>query len=197
MSAEATFIDLVRRACDRDEGAAAELVRRFEPELRRVIRFQLTDPGLRRLLDSLDVCQSVLAAFFAQLHGGELRLTQPRQAAGLLALMARHKVIDWARQQRAVRRGGGAEAASVLIPGEQAPDPAPGPDDIVAGRDLLGAVRDRLAAPERELLDGWLSGQGWAEIAGERGGSPEALRKRLSRSIDEVAARLGLLEGLT
>ncbi len=58
MSTDTTFLDLVRRACDRDEAAAAELVRRFEPELCRVIRFLLTDPGLRRLrrlLDSLDV----------------------------------------------------------------------------------------------------------------------------------------------
>lgn len=189
---DATFQDLVGRACRRDESAAAELVRRFGPELRRVVRFQLTDPGLRRMLDSLDVCQSVLAAFFAQLYEGRLDLARPRQVAGLLALMARHKVIDRARQYRSLRRGGGAS------PGEaptEAADPAPGPGELAAGRDLLDAVRLRLADGERDLLDRRLSGQEWAEIAGAVGGGPEALRKRLARAIDEVAARLGLLEG--
>lgn len=195
MSVEESFVNLIRRACDRDEAAAAELVSRFEPELRRVIRFQLTDPGLRRLLDSLDVCQSVLAAFFAQLYDGELKLTQPRQLAGLLALMARHKVIDRARQYRSVRRGGGKVHGAPDGLGELTPDETPGPDELVADRDLLEAVRCRLTPSDQEVLDRWLVGQEWPEIARQLGGSPEALRKRLSRAIDEAAAHLGLLEG--
>ncbi|MSQ97385.1 MAG: hypothetical protein EXR98_22920 [Gemmataceae bacterium] len=48
-----------------DPQAAAWLVQHFEPELRRFIRVRLTDPFLRRLVDSSDICQSVLAIFFS------------------------------------------------------------------------------------------------------------------------------------
>ena len=71
----------------------------------------------------------------------------------------------------------------------------PGPGDVAAGRDLRAAVRDRLPDAERDLLDRRLSGQEWAEIASAVGGGAEALRKRLTRAIDDVAGRLGLLEG--
>ena len=137
MSHEETFISLVRRACDRDELAATELVRRFEPELRRIIRFQLTDPGMRRFLDSLDICQSVLGAFFAQLHAGNLQLTQPRQLAGLLAMMARHKVIDRGRQYRSVRHGGKVVRGVADGLADVTVDAALGPAEVVANRELL------------------------------------------------------------
>jgi hypothetical protein len=32
----------------------------------------------------------------------------------------------------------------------------------------------------------------WAQIAAERGGTPEALRKKLVRAVDRVAQELGL-----
>lgn len=194
-STGAAFTDLVCRAARRDKAAAAELVRRFEPELRRIVRFQLTDPWMRRFMDSLDVCQSVLAGFFAQLHAGELRLEKPQQVAALLGLMARHKVVDRARHHRAARRGGGRHGAEEMLQGVA--DQRTLPDDLAANRDLLDAVRGRLPEPERAILDRWLSGREWPEIAGELGGSPEALRKRLSRAIDDVAGRMGLVEETT
>jgi hypothetical protein len=58
------FADLLRRARQGSEQAAADLIRAYEPERRRFIRFRLTDPDLHRFLDSPDVCQSVLASFF-------------------------------------------------------------------------------------------------------------------------------------
>ena len=195
MAIDESFTDLIRRACDRDEEAAAELVRQFEPELRRIIRFQMSDPGLRRMLDSLDVCQSVLAAFFAQLYAGNLQFSQPRQLAGLLALMARNKVVDRARQDRSASRGGGKVRAAVDGLEELVPDSIPEPDRLVADRDLLQSVRSRLDTTDQEILDKWLLGQEWAEIAKQMGSTPDALRKRLSRAIDGAARKLGLLEG--
>ena len=195
MAIDESFTDLIRRACDRDEEAAAELVRQFEPELRRIIRFQMSDPGLRRMLDSLDVCQSVLAAFFAQLYAGNLQFSQPRQLAGLLALMARNKVVDRARQHRSASRGGGKVRAAVDGLEELVPDSIPEPDRLVADRDLLQSVRSRLDTTDQEILDKWLLGQEWAEIAKQMGSTPDALRKRLSRAIDGAARKLGLLEG--
>ena len=56
-----------------DERAAAELVRRYEPYLRQVICLRLTDPCLRRVFDSVDICQSVLGEFFVRLADGRFQ----------------------------------------------------------------------------------------------------------------------------
>src|SRR5206468_9976043 len=56
---ESSFADLIGRVRAGDGRAAAELVRRYEPAVRVAVRVRLTDPGLRRVLDSMDVCQSV------------------------------------------------------------------------------------------------------------------------------------------
>src|SRR5206468_2113644 len=58
MAEDASFADLIRRVRQRDEQAAAELVRRYEPAIRVAVRVRLTDPRLRRVVDSMDICQS-------------------------------------------------------------------------------------------------------------------------------------------
>lgn len=188
-----SFESLIRRVYARDESAAAELVRRFEPELRRVIRFHLSDPGMRRLFESLDICQSVLGAFFAQLYAGELSIVQPRQVGALLAMMARHKVIDRARQFRSVRHGGG-KVQSLGDDAAMAAKNVPQPEELAADRDLLQAVRHRLPDLERRALDLWLEGHEWGAIAGNIGGTSEALRKRIGRAVDNIARQLGIIE---
>jgi len=45
-------------------GTALELVREYEPLIRREVRLHLEDQRLARLFDSMDICQSVLASFF-------------------------------------------------------------------------------------------------------------------------------------
>src|SRR4051812_2324040 len=61
---ELSFVDLVRLVRAGDEHASAELVRRYAPAIRIAVHARLRDPRLRRVLDSLDVCQSVLGNFF-------------------------------------------------------------------------------------------------------------------------------------
>jgi DNA-directed RNA polymerase specialized sigma24 family protein len=64
----------------------------------------------------------------------------------------------------------------------------------VAWQDLLREVRGLLSEEERQLADRRGLSLGWAEIAAELGGRPEALRKKLARALDRVARRLGLEE---
>src|SRR5437868_13055213 len=111
MAEDVSFTDLVRRVRGGDGAAAAELVRRYEPALRAAIRVRLTDPHLRRVLDSTDVCQSVLANFFVRAAAGQFDLDRPEQLLGLLATMARNKVTNLALRERAARRGGGRAGA--------------------------------------------------------------------------------------
>jgi len=88
MTAQATFQELMQRVRNRDQDAAAELVGRYESHVRRAVRFQLVDPRLRRIFDSVDVCQSVLATFFKRAAAGQYQLEHADQLIHLLVRMA-------------------------------------------------------------------------------------------------------------
>src|SRR6516164_3168345 len=96
--------ELIRRVRAGDQDAAAVLVKRYEPAIRRAVRFRLPDAGLAALLDSMDICQSVLGSFFIRAATGQYKLETPEQLLKLLTTMARNKLISHARKQRAQRR---------------------------------------------------------------------------------------------
>src|SRR6478609_4146362 len=73
------FPELIRRVRERDQQAAQELVGRYENAIRRVVRIHLRDARMRRVLDSTDICQSVLASFFVRTALGEYELNTPVQ----------------------------------------------------------------------------------------------------------------------
>src|SRR5262249_28249062 len=155
---------LIVRVRGGDQDAAAELVRDYEPYVRRAIRFQLRDPRLRSALDTADICQSVMASFFARLALGQYDLDQPEKLAALLSRTPRRKVATRAGRADATRRdrkGQGAYAlasSAVLAPG-------PDPSRLAAGRDLLEQFQLRLEADERALSDRRTEGQSWGQIA--------------------------------
>ena len=193
MSEDQSFHELLRRVRTGDEDAAAQVVRKYEPALRRLIRMRLTDPRLTRLLDSVDVCQSVLANFFVRMAAGQFDLNTPDQLLKLLSVMARNRLLDHVARETAERRDqrrrmDGDEA----LEGVAAPQPSP--SQVVAARDLLDRVRASMSDDERFLADQRALGREWADIAEETGGSPEALRKRLARAVDRAARELGLDE---
>jgi DNA-directed RNA polymerase specialized sigma24 family protein len=193
MIEETPLPGLLRRVRAGDPEAAAELVRIYEPHIRRVIRLRMRDPRLRRAFDPSDVCQSVLASFFARMAMGQYDLGEPDELIRLLATMTRNKVALHARKLRPAHQatlsleGAGAEP--------MATDPEPG--RLVAGRDLLAAFHQRLTDEERWLSDQRAEGRQWTEIAADCGERPDALRKRLARALDRVARGLGLDDDFT
>src|SRR5262245_62031836 len=90
MSDDGTFDDFLRRIRSGDAEAAAELVRRYEDTIRLEVRMRLGDPHLRRLLDSTDICQSVLASFFVRAAAGQYDLNAPVQRLKLLVAIAQN-----------------------------------------------------------------------------------------------------------
>jgi RNA polymerase sigma factor (sigma-70 family) len=171
--------------------AAAELVRLYEPYVRRAVRVEMRDPRLRRVFDSTDFCQSVLASFFVRLAHGQYELDRPEQLLRLLATMARNKVASRSRRASITRRFDRKSEES-LDHEHQFIDPSPDPSRIVAGCELLGAVRDRLSEDERRLSDLRVEGLTWSAIAAEFGENPDRLRFRLTRALGRVAQELGL-----
>ena len=103
---EACFRTLIRRVRAGDQNSAAELVARYEPLIRREVRLKLESSRLRRVLDSMDVCQSVLASFFIRASAGEYDLRDPSQLVRLLVTIARNKVASAWRHEFGLRRDG-------------------------------------------------------------------------------------------
>ena len=191
MSHHDQFVDLIRRVRQGDEQASEELVRCYEPAIRVAVRARLTDPKLRRLLDSMDVCQSVLGNFFARAAAGQFELERPEQLVALLATMARNRVYNHAYQQQAARRD---QRRTRPTDDEQAIDPAGSPSATVDALDLQDAVRSRLSDEERRIADRWASGDAWDEIGATFGARPDTLRIRLARALQRVRKELRLAD---
>jgi RNA polymerase sigma-70 factor (ECF subfamily) len=139
----------------------------------------------------MDVCQSVLASFFARAAVGEFDLDDPTQLIRLLVGMARKKVAEQARfhqrQPRDVRRVGSVDTEQHTVAGS--PE---SPSRIASGRELLQKLRERLLDEERRIADLRARGSDWASVAAELGGTPEARRKQLARAVARVEQELGV-----
>jgi RNA polymerase sigma-70 factor (ECF subfamily) len=186
------FLTLIRRVRAGDQTAAAELVERYLPAVRRVIRLKLRDSPLRRVLDSMDVCQGVFASFFIRAASGQYDLDRPGQLLRLLVVMARNKLVSESRTYYVARRESTGPAVKAVFARLAAPEP--GPSGRLVWKDLLHEVRRRLTEDERRLADRRAEQWEWSAIAAEVGGTPDALRKRLARALDRVSNQLGLEE---
>jgi RNA polymerase sigma-70 factor (ECF subfamily) len=189
MTADASFPELIRRVRAGESQAAAELVRQFEPEIRRYVRVRLTDPALHRVYGTDDILQSVLGNFFVRLMAGQFDLDQPEQLIKLLVKMAHNKLVDKMRTP-AVRKWRDCDSSvwrTFMAKGHT-------PSDIVAREEILREVQHRLTAEEKQLVELRGQGRSWKEIAKLCGGTAEGCRKKLERALDRVCDELGLAE---
>jgi RNA polymerase sigma-70 factor (ECF subfamily) len=185
------FTDLVARLRRGDAKAAEALVRQYEPVIRMEVRRQMRDPRLRRVFDSLDVCQSVLGSFFVRAALGQYDLDDPAGVVRLLVGMARNKLAFQVRRERRQRRDN--RRVEPVDPLQvEAAAAGPSPSEVVAGEELLQAVQRELSGEERELAERRARGQGWDAIAAEMGGTPQSRRKQLERAVARVVERFGL-----
>ncbi|MCA9009225.1 MAG: hypothetical protein KDB01_05730 [Planctomycetaceae bacterium] len=193
MPETAKFQELIQRVRERDEDAARELTLRYEKAIRRVVRIHLRDPRMRRVVDSMDVCQSVLTSFFVRTALGEYELNTPEQLISLLTTITKNKVVNQVHrlqaQRRDIRRDSelGSGSFGVL-------DRSPNPADEVSAKEILEKVRSGLDASERYLAEQRGLGRTWPELAEQLGATDVALRKKLTRALDRVMAELGLSE---
>jgi RNA polymerase sigma-70 factor (ECF subfamily) len=185
------FVQLLRRAQARDQQAATELMRTYEPAVRRAVRLRLFDARLRRIFDSTDICQSVMGTFFTRLARGQFPLESPEQLVKLLITMAHNKLTDQVRRQQAQRRDA-RQVAGFALEDEECIAPGPSPSKEIEVRELLEAVRQRMTPEERQLLEMRHEGWDWNDIADKIGSTPEALRKKLSRALQRVQEDVGL-----
>lgn len=194
MDQESEFSLLVSRIRAGDDAAAEELVRRYEPLIRREVRLRIEDDRLNRAFDSIDVSQSVLASFFVRAAIGEYDLERPDQLVRLLVAMARNKLASRARQERRLRRD--VRRVAILAPGalSQVADPQPSASEMLSRREILERVRGALSNEERQIADLRGDGLSWEQVAERIGGAGQARRMQLSRGIERAARDLHLEE---
>lgn len=186
----AGFRALIARVRTSDPGAIRELVAAHGAALQEAVRGRLVDPRLRHTVDEGDVVQSVMGTFFVRVALGQYDLERPEDLVKLWSVMARNKVTSSARKRDVARDGepfGEGAAMDVRTP-------EPSPSAIAGMRQLAADARERLAPDLVQLVTLREEGLSWVEIGERVGGSPEALRKRLTRALDDLAESLGVGE---
>ena len=191
MSQATTFQELIAQVRAGDEQAAEVLFQRYEAQVRRIVRVQLTNPALKRQFDSSDLRQSVLGDFFVRVALGQFELQNAGQLIGLLKKMAENKLLNKVEHHHAARRDTRRLETGQLHDSELA-GPAATPSRIAAGRELLAEVRARLTDQERYLAEQRAAGRSWGELAAELGKTADAVRVQLKRALDRVSEELGL-----
>jgi len=187
-----SFTELIEQVRSGDERTASQLVKEFEPVVRRELRFRLRDNRARLELDSMDISQSVLSNFFVRVATRQYDLKESGDLIRLLISMTRNKVAEKLRSEHRQRRDSRRTILGLENVVLASPDPTP--SRVLAAKELLQQVRECLSDEERQLVDLRCQGLGWEEIARSIGGSAGARRKQLARAIDEIVQKLGLEE---
>jgi DNA-directed RNA polymerase specialized sigma24 family protein len=167
-----------------DRKTATDLVRQYEPYIRRVIHLRLADHGVRHVVDSVDICQSVMADFFEKAEPNRFVLRSPDDLRRLLVTMALNKLRNWARHE--------GRHEGDLPDGWSPVTRDPTPSRVAATEDEIAFLVRRLPPMEARLFDlSRLQGRSWDEIAREEGGTPDALRMRLLRAVTRILSERG------
>ena len=182
--------ELLGRIRAGEEAAAEEFVRIYEPYVRRVVRARLRIPGMRRVSDSSDLCQVVLASFLVGSAVGRYDVADIDGMKKLLARIAANRVVDLARKPEfrkpVVPVGGdGAGGVEVIARG-------PGPASQVALHELIQHADRLLSESERPIAELRKEGLSWEEIGRRLGKSADAVRKSLDRAARRVMHALGM-----
>jgi RNA polymerase sigma factor (sigma-70 family) len=189
VSEEISFRDLIRRVRARDPQAETDLVRLYEPAIRGVVRVQLTNAGVTNLVDSADICQSVMASFFVRMVAGQYDVEEPRKLLNLLLTMARNKATDQVKKLKRARRGPRPEAFG---PANEPIDPRPSPSQLASYRELVQKLYAALSAEHQHLWDQRALDRPWQELAREANKTADALRMQFERAVKKAARQLGV-----
>jgi RNA polymerase sigma-70 factor (ECF subfamily) len=187
MSQHDSFSELAGRLRSGDEGASAEVFRRFQSRLVALARSRLEE-RIRRKEDPEDVVQSVYRSFFVRFRDGRLTPGTWDELWGLLTWITLCKCRSRAAFFRAARRDVAAEvpAASAEAVAELV-DREPTPAEEVAVIEAVERVMGGLDGEDREVVSMALQGYTVSEIA-ERVGRAERTVRRFIR--ERVRGRL-------
>ena len=185
------FGDFLARLRLGDDDAIRSFVSKYEPFIRRTLRFRIARASLQSAADSVDVCQSVLGGFLLRLAAGDYALASEDDLRRLLVSIANKKFLALNRRETAAKRDHRHT---------QSLDDLRELEDVVSVRalgqidhhDLLIEVTKRLSPDEQKLFALRRGGLSWIAIAEQLSEDVLILRKRLSRALHRVAVELKL-----
>jgi len=189
LSGDGELSDFLKRIQSGDEGAARELLQRFEAEVRLVVRRQLPRL-LRSRFDSLDFLQSVWGSFFRRMRTSPTEFEDSRHLVAFLARAAKNKVID--EYRRAASRKHDMHREEPLWDGSlrprDVPDSTDSPSEVAQAHEVLGRLRALVPEDKRSILELKAEGLSSKDISQRLGMSErtvqrvlEDLRRRMER----------------
>jgi len=179
--------DFLRRIQAGDDGAARELLNRYEAEVRLVVRRQLPRL-LRSRFDSLDFLQSVWGSFFRRMRTAPTEFEDSRHLVAFLARAAKNKVIDEYRRA-ASRKHNMHREEPLWLDGRRprdVPDPIDSPSEVAEAHEVLVRLCELMPVGRRTILEMKAQGLSSKDI-GEKLGISE---RTVQRVLEELRRRM-------
>lgn len=179
--------DFLKRIQNGDEGAARELLQRYEAEVRLVVRRRLPRL-LRSRFDSLDFLQSVWGSFFRRMREAPAEFEDSRHLVAFLARAAKNKVIDEYRRA-ASRKNDMRREEPLWSDGRQPKEvasPVDSPFEVARAHEVFDRLNALLPQDRKTILELKALGLSSKDI-GERLGVSE---RTVQRVIEELRRRV-------
>ena len=167
-----------------DSQAAEQVFLAYEPELRLIVRRQLSS-RLRTKFDSLDVVQSVWVHVLRDFHAGGCGITDPAHLRNFLVRVACNCLTDRLRHYRT-----SLEREQPLREGDGESGPASGqprPSEVAQANELWEAMLVNCPREYHELLRLKRQGFALAAIAARTGLHEDSVRRILRKLARQVA----------
>jgi RNA polymerase sigma factor (sigma-70 family) len=184
----AEFLDLVAAASSGSDSAARELIDLYGDAVSRAVRRRL-GTSLRTVFDSEDFTQAVWASFFTD-RARLAEFRHPDDMVAFLASVARNKVVDASRRQRAQKRAADRNRSTDAPP---APPEAISarqatPSEIAVSREMLERIAAEFPPHYRQILEMRASGLTYAEVGEQLGMHEGSVRRIVHKIYRRVAA---------
>ena len=171
-----------------DADAIEEVIAKYEPYLRMVVRRQLSSP-LRAKFDSIDIVQSIWADILDGLRTARWNFQNTDQLRAFLVKVARNRLIDRLRQNRHAL---GDEAFGPRVEVEDLPATRLNRvSEVVQADDLWSQMLEVCPPAHYEMLHLKRKGASLAEIAAHTGLHESSVRRILYQIAKDVAQLRG------
>jgi len=180
------FSELIEEARSGSDSAATELVETYQPHIIRAVRRKMARE-IRSKFDSDDFAQAVWTSFFRN-RSSLLVAESPEQLIGLLATMARNKVIDELRRCMDTKKYDVHRETSLDVrrhDTQQKSNGAGTPSQHIMAREKLERLLRPLPEQHRQVVLLRMEGLTYDEIAEREDVSHRTVRRILKRLFDE------------
>ena len=187
--ADEVTLDLIAHfRAERSAAAADELFRRYSERVLRFLRPRLSEKLASRL-EPDDVAQSVFNSFFRGVAEGGFMFRQREDVWRLLVKIAIHKLRNQCRRHGTAGRAVSREAGDPLI---FAVSREPTPDEAAAVGDELEACLRNRPHRDRVILERFIQGDPYQEIAISVDWSQRTVRRVCEQFVADLKRRLAL-----